>query len=115
MAGLLARTAGIGVFQAKSKIKKTAAFVAAIVVGVGLLASPFLLRADHDGAIDAPQVNCIWVSNHGSIGFDVEFDVSNHPDSDELLTGFQLKQSGKGVVDRELWVKSTTLRSKYCD
>ena len=39
VAGLLARTAGIGVFQAKSKIEKTAAAVVVGVVGVGLLAS----------------------------------------------------------------------------
>ncbi len=79
-----------------------------VLVGIGLFASPFLLRADHDGAINVPQVNCIWVSNHGSIGFDVEFDVSTHPDSDELLSGFQLKLDGF-IVDDRLWVKSTKL------
>ena len=98
----------------KSKIKATAAAVVAAVVGIGLLASPFLVQADHDGAVNTPQVNCIWVENHGSIGFDVKFDVSNHPDSDELLTGFELWQSGEGLVDEELWVKSTSLYSEYC-
>ena len=97
-----------------SKIKKTAAAVVAGVVGIGLLASPFLLRADHDGSVDTPQVNCIWVENHGSIGFDVKFDVSNHPDSDELLSGFELWQSGEGLVDDAFWVMSTSLFSDHC-
>ena len=99
----------------KSKIEKMAAAVVVGVVGIGLLASPFLLQADHDGAINVPQVNCIWVENHGSIGFDVKFDVSNHPDSDKLLSGFELWQDGEGLVDDDYWVKSTSLYSDYCN
>ncbi len=61
----------------KSKIEKTAAAVVVGVVGIGLLASPFLLQAnDEEEADKAPRVSCLWVENHGSIGFDVDFDVS---------------------------------------
>ncbi len=59
----------------KSKFEKMAAAVVVGVVGIGLLVSPFLVQAD-DGEDNAPSVLQINVQNHGSIGFDVEFDVS---------------------------------------
>ena len=101
----------------KSKIEKTAAAVVAGVVGVGLLASPFLLRADdeEEKTNDAPYVSCLWIANSGSIGFEVDFVVSFSSDSDESLSGFELHQDGKGIVDQERWVKHATLRSAYCD
>ena len=99
----------------KSKIKETAAAVVVGVVGIGLLASPFLLQADDEEKTnDAPNVGCLWVANSGSIGFEVDFDVTAPSDSDKLLSGFQLKQDGQFVIKKE-WVKSATLRSKYCD
>ena len=84
----------------KSKIENMAAAVVG-VVGIGLLASPFLVLANDvqpAGHIpppppnDAPEVSCLWVSNHGSAGFSVEFDVSapsggRHVFSRFLLTG----------------------------
>ena len=84
-----------------------AALAAAVLVGISLLASPFLVQAnDEEKTNDAPEVSCLWVENHGSIGFDVEFDVSAPSDSEKLLTGFQLNLDGL-IVDDELWVKST--------
>ena len=94
---------------------KTAAAVVVGVVGIGLLASAFFVQAnDEEKTNDAPEVSCLWVENHGSAGFTVDFDVSLPSDSDKLLTGFQLKQSGVGIVDEELWVKRTSLYSDYC-
>lgn len=60
----------------KSKMEKTAAAVVVGVVGIGLLASPFLVQANDEETNNAPSVLQINVQNHGSIGFDVEFDVS---------------------------------------
>ena len=96
-----------------SKIKEPAAAVVVGVVGIGLLASPFLVLGNDEETNDAPEVSCLWVENHGSIGFTVDFDVSAPSDSDKLLIGFQLKQDGKGIVDEELWVKSAKLYSDY--
>ena len=78
-----------------------------------MLASPFPVQSDDEETDDAPQVSCLWVENHGSIGFTVDFDVSAPSDSDKLLNGFQLKQGGL-IVDDEFWVESTTLYSVYC-
>ena len=49
---------------------------AAIVVGIGLLASPFLLKAD-DEDDEIPKITSIYVTNHGSTGFEIEFRVSS--------------------------------------
>ena len=98
----------------KSKIEKTAAAVVVGVVGIGLLASPFLLQANDEETNDAPQVCQLYVLNSGSIGFEVKFDVSAPSDSDKLLTGFELWQDGEGLVDDKLWVKRTSLFSAYC-
>ena len=65
----------------KSKIKETAAAVVVGVVGIGLLASPFLVQADETDK--APVVTCIWVENHGSSGFTVEFKVSDPSQSSD--------------------------------
>ena len=100
----------------KSKIEKTAAAVVVGVVGIGLLASPFLLQANDDEKTnDAPNVGCLWVANSGSIGFEVDFDVTFSPDADEDLIGFQLKQDDEGIVNDVFLVKRATLRSVYCD
>ena len=82
----------------KSKIEKTAAVGVAAVVGIGLLASPFLLRANdgEEKTNDAPYVGCLWIANSGSIGFEVDFVVSFSSDSDEFLSGFELHQDGEG-------------------
>ena len=99
-----------------SKIKETAAAVVAGVVGVGLLASPFLVLANDEEKTktnDAPEVLQLYVLNFGSIGFKVKFDVALPSDSDKLLTGFQLEQEGQ-FVQRKLWVKRTSLFSDYC-
>ena len=100
----------------KSKIKKTAAAVVVGVVGVGLLASPFLVRAndEEEETNDAPQVLQLYALNSGSIGFEVDFDVSFSSDSDKLLSGFELHQDGQ-FVQRKLWTQRTSLFSDYCD
>ena len=81
-----------------------------------MLASPFLVQAndEEEKTNDAPEVLQLYVLNFGSIGFKVKFDVALPSDSDKLLTGFQLKQIGKGIVDDELWVMRTSLYSDYC-
>ena len=91
-----------------------AAAVVAGVVGVGLLASPFLVLGNDEETNDAPEVSCLWVANFGSIGFKVDFDVSHPSDSDELIAGFCLEQDGQ-FADDALWVESARLRSSYCD
>ena len=82
---------------------------AAIVVGIGLLALPFLIQAnDEEKTNKSPEVSCLWVQNHGSIGFDVEFDVTAPSDSE--LFKFYLKQDGS-IVDEE-YAPSATLESE---
>lgn len=78
------------------KVKKAATVTAsAVAVGIGLLASPFLAQAnDEEKTGDAPEVGCLWVSNHGFIGFEVEFDVTSSQDGEEELDRFRLGQDG---------------------
>ena len=86
-------------------------FQTAGIVGIGLLASPFLVQADEE-ADQAPEVSCLWVENHGSIGFDVDFDVSVPWEEITLLDEFQLWQDGvDGMVD-DGSPRSDTLKSK---
>ena len=62
----------------KSIIEKPAAAVAAAFVGIGLLASPFLLQAnDEPGSVDLPTVSLIKVVNYGSAGFEPRFSLSS--------------------------------------
>ena len=98
----------------KSKFEKMAAAVVVGVVGIGLLASPFLVLANDEETNDAPEVLQLYVLNFGSIGFKVKFDVRAPSDSDKLLNGFELWQDGL-FVDDELWVKSASLISDFCD
>ena len=81
------------------KVKKAATVTASTVaVGIGLLASPFLAQAnDEEKTGDAPEVGCLWVSNHGFIGFEVEFDVTSSQDGEEELDRFRLGQDGSRV------------------
>ena len=81
----------------KSKMEKTAAAVVAGVVGIGLLASPFLVLGNDEETNDAPEVSCLWVANFGSIGFDVEFDVSESKDG-KVFDKFNL-WVGDDIVD----------------
>ena len=96
----------------KSKIKKTAAAVVVGVVGVGSLAFPFLLQAD-DGEDNAPEVLALYVANSGSIGFEVDIDVSVPWEDIHFFDEFRLFQGGEdiNVVGSPC---SDTLRSKYC-
>ena len=55
---------------------QSAAAVASAVVGIGLLASPFLVQAD-DEDDEIPKIKSIYVTNHGSTGFEIEFRVSS--------------------------------------
>ena len=73
------------------------------LVGIGLLASPFLVHAiDEEKTNAAPEVSCLWVSNHGLSGFMAEFDVIAPLDSDITLHSFCLGQDGFiRSVDRE--------------
>ena len=97
----------------KSKIKETAAAVVVGVVGVGLLASPFLVQAnDEEEADKAPYVGCLWVENHGSIGFDVEFDVSVPWEDIGWFDEFQLWQDGVEGVVADGSPRSDTLESE---
>ena len=71
------------------KLGKTAAAVVVGFAGIGLLLSPVSVQSngfdpgrpkptpqpDSPPPNDAPEVSCLWVANHGSIGFTVEFDV----------------------------------------
>ena len=101
----------------KSTIEKTTASVAAAFVGIGLLASPFLLQANDEETNNAPEVSCLWVSNHGSIGFTVEFDVhppSNPSDPDKPIRAFDLYQEGT-FIEREPYPLGESLYSNYCD
>ncbi len=88
---------------------------AAVAVGIGLLASPFLVQSDDEKKTNkAPEVGCIWVENHGSIGFDVEFDVSAPSDVDleDTIHTFRLNLDGYvDLIDRE-WAPSATLESE---
>ena len=56
-------------------------------------------------------MNCIWVSNHGSIGFDVDFDVSNHPDSTKPFHSFRLVKEGNPFHIDQKSAPSPTLTS----
>ena len=98
--------------QLSAFFQSASVVVAAVVVGIGLLASPFLVQAD-DGEDNAPSVLQINVQNHGSIGFDVEFDVTvPWPDIDSLFDEFQLFLDGfDGIVDDDS-PRSATLISK---
>lgn len=60
----------------KSKIEKTAAAIATAFIGIGLLASPFLLQAD-DEDDEIPKIKSIYVTNHGSTGFEIEVRLSS--------------------------------------
>ena len=82
----------------KSKIEKTAAAVVG-VVGIGLLLAPLsVLSNDVQPARhippappnDAPEVSCIWVSNHGSSGFSVKFDVHSPSGGRHVFSRFVL-------------------------
>ena len=101
----------------KSKFEKTAAAVVVGVVGIGLLVSPFLVLGNDEETNNAPEVSCLWVSNHGSIGFTVEFDVyppRNPSDPDKPLRAFDLHQDGQ-IVDSESTRSRDGLDSDYCD
>ena len=94
---------------------KTAAAVVVGVVGIGLLAYPFLLQAnDEEEADKAPRVSVLWVQNHGSIGFDVEFDASvpwEEPWEDiHFLDKFELWHDDEEVADGS--PRSATLESE---
>ncbi len=99
----------------KSKIKETAAAVVVGVVGIGLLLAPVGVLSN---GIDpgrplptpqpeppppppnnAPEVGCLWVSNHGSIGFTVEFDVSTPSGGTITFERFHLTGEGSNDVD----------------
>ena len=102
----------------KSKIKETAAAVVVGVVGIGLLVSPFLVQAnDEEEADKAPYVSCLWIANSGSIGFEVDFDVSvpwEEPwEEIHRFDKFQLWRDGIELADGS--PRSDTLRSDYCD
>ncbi len=53
-------TAGIGIL----KVKKAAAITAAaVIVGIGMLALPFLIQAnDEEKTNKSPKVSCLWGS-----------------------------------------------------
>ena len=110
---------GLDVFRmafSKSKFEKTAAAVVVGVVGIGLLASPFLVQAnDEEKTNNAPEVSCIWVANHGSLGFDVEFDVSAPSDSDRTLSSFRLCRVGAIIPSDSGPAPSTSLLSPAPD
>ncbi len=75
-----------------------------VVVGIGLLASPFPVQSDDEEVDKAPEVSCLWVENHGSIGFTVDFDVTapSNVDWEYALHSFRLCQDGNPFpVDRE--------------
>ncbi len=87
----------------------------AVVVGIGLLASPFLIQAnDEEKTDDAPEVGCLWVTNSGSIGFKVEFDVTAPSDGEEL-DRFALHQDDDTKPDDEGPAPSAAIRSGYQD
>ena len=103
-----------------SKIKETAAAVVVGVVGIGLLASPFLVLANDEETNNAPEVSCLWVSNHGSAGFTVEFDVHaprNPSDPDKPLRAFLLYRDGRdGTFLQKVSTRyGESLYSDYCD
>ena len=98
----------------KSKIKETAAAVVVGVVGIGLLLAPLsVLSNGFDGdepddppppapappPNNAPEVSCLWVSNHGSIGFTVEFDVSTPSGGTITFERFLLTGEGSNDAD----------------
>lgn len=58
-------------FGAKMKMATTA-----VIVGIALLASPFLLQSD-DEDDEIPKIKSIYVTNHGSTGFEIEVRLSS--------------------------------------
>lgn len=100
------------VAAAVSQSKKAVSAVAAAVVGVGLLAVPFLLQANDEETNDAPEVGCLWVANFGSIGFKVKFDVTVPWGVLYPWDEVQLWQGGDEVDDG---FPPVSLFSNHCD
>ncbi len=68
---------------------------------------------DEEKTDDALEVSCLWVSNHGSSGFTVEFDVTAPWDPIRFFDEFQLWQDGVEVDDGA--PPRVSLDSDYCD
>ena len=107
----------------KSKIKETAAAVVVAFVGIGPLLAPVsVLSNGFDGdepddppppappplPDNAPYVSCLWIENHGSIGFTVEFDVGTPSGGTISFERFHLTGEGSNDVD-------APYESAYCD
>ena len=92
-----------------------AIFQTAGFVGIDLLASPFLLQSDDEEKTNnEPGVSCLWVSNHGSASFTVEFDVYSPSDAEKPIRAFDLYQEGE-FIERESSRSNDPLDSNYCD
>lgn len=105
----------------KSKTKKTEAAVVVGVAGIGVLLAPVGVlsnRIDPGRPLptppeppppnNAPEVSCLWVSNHGSSGFTVKFDVSTPSGGTIAFERFHLTGSSSDDVD-------SPYESDYCD
>ena len=86
---------------------------AAVVVGIGLFASPFSVQADEE-TDKAPEVLALYVANSGSIGFEADFDVTVPWEEIHYFDEFHLIQDGYDDKVDDGSPRSDTLRSDYC-
>ena len=77
---------------------------AAVVVGIGLFASPFLVYADEEGSVDLPKVSMIRVGNHGSAGFEPLFSLSSSFAGQGLEARLYEWRDGPGLWGGDWWL-----------